>query len=267
VSQPDLFVVCKNCGSEVSPYVTECPYCGQRVRKRAPKLEREEPGADARPRERRKIPKLSRLRPSEIEGIAPDTRPVATFLLIGLSIVGALIYASASGTLLSRLILSSPLEDDPWRYVSSLFLYDSLAYMFAALVTLGVFGTLLERRFGWPAPILVFLVAGAAGALASMAIGPVSAGWFRELFPLNGVLLQGGNGAVLGVLAAWVVDDRRAARQGDERGNDLIGVAVIAALMLLIPVAVTEADIVAGVVGALTGALVAPLLRLLPRRA
>ena len=36
VSQPDLFVVCKNCGSEVSPYVTECPYCGQRVRKRAP---------------------------------------------------------------------------------------------------------------------------------------------------------------------------------------------------------------------------------------
>jgi uncharacterized OB-fold protein len=30
----DLFVVCKNCGSEVSPYVTECPYCGQRVRKR-----------------------------------------------------------------------------------------------------------------------------------------------------------------------------------------------------------------------------------------
>ena len=40
VSQPDLFVVCKNCGSEVSPYVTECPYCGQRVRKRAPKIDR-----------------------------------------------------------------------------------------------------------------------------------------------------------------------------------------------------------------------------------
>ena len=30
-----------NCGSEVSPYVTECPYCGTRLRKRAPKLERE----------------------------------------------------------------------------------------------------------------------------------------------------------------------------------------------------------------------------------
>ena len=40
-SGPDLFVVCKNCGSEVSPYITECPYCGSRLRKRAPKLDRE----------------------------------------------------------------------------------------------------------------------------------------------------------------------------------------------------------------------------------
>ena len=39
-SGPDLFVVCKSCGSEVSPYITECPYCGTRLRKRAPKLER-----------------------------------------------------------------------------------------------------------------------------------------------------------------------------------------------------------------------------------
>ena len=38
---PELFVICKNCGSEVSPYITECPYCGNRLRKRAPKLDRE----------------------------------------------------------------------------------------------------------------------------------------------------------------------------------------------------------------------------------
>ena len=40
VAAPELSVVCKNCGAEVSPYVTECPYCGTRLRKRAPKLER-----------------------------------------------------------------------------------------------------------------------------------------------------------------------------------------------------------------------------------
>jgi membrane associated rhomboid family serine protease len=181
--------------------------------------------------------------------------------------VGALVYASESGTVLSELILSAPLDEDPWRYVSALFLYDSLAYMFATLVTVGVFGTLLERRFGWVAPVLVFLVAGAAGAAVSLlVIGPISAEWFRDVFPLNGLLLQGGNGAALGLLAAWLVDDRRAARRGDERGNDLIGVAVIAALMLLIPLAATEADVIAGIVGALAGALLAPLLGLLSRR-
>ena len=40
MAAPELSVVCKNCGAEVSPYVTECPYCGTRLRKRAPKLER-----------------------------------------------------------------------------------------------------------------------------------------------------------------------------------------------------------------------------------
>jgi hypothetical protein len=28
MSETELSVICKNCGSEVSPYVTECPYCG-----------------------------------------------------------------------------------------------------------------------------------------------------------------------------------------------------------------------------------------------
>ncbi|HYI38319.1 MAG TPA: rhomboid family intramembrane serine protease, partial [Thermoleophilaceae bacterium] len=205
MSQPDLFVVCKNCGSEVSPYVTECPYCGLRVRKRAPKLERDEPGADARPKERRrKMPKLSRLRPSEIEGIAPDSRPVATMALIALSALGCLVYV-AGGRALTELILSAPLVDDPWRYVSALFLYDSLAYAFAVLVAVGVFGTMLERRFGWFAPVFVFLVAGVAGTVFAMNVGPVEAGWFRDLFPLSGVVLQGANGAALGLLTAWLV--------------------------------------------------------------
>src|SRR5690349_1266017 len=43
----DLFVVCKHCGSEVSPYITECPYCGKRLRRRAPKIPREKIAARA----------------------------------------------------------------------------------------------------------------------------------------------------------------------------------------------------------------------------
>ena len=50
MSSPDLFVVCKNCQAEVSPYITECPYCGTRLRKRAPKIDR--PDAPAKPPQR-----------------------------------------------------------------------------------------------------------------------------------------------------------------------------------------------------------------------
>src|SRR5439155_10437237 len=52
VSTPELSVVCKSCGSEVSPYVTECAYCGSRLRRRAPKLGRE--GGEIRVREGRR---------------------------------------------------------------------------------------------------------------------------------------------------------------------------------------------------------------------
>ena len=63
-SGPDLFVVCKSCGSEVSPYITECPYCGTRLRKRAPKLER---GGTPKPPKRSR-PRLAPLRRGEIPG-------------------------------------------------------------------------------------------------------------------------------------------------------------------------------------------------------
>ncbi len=48
MSETELRVICKSCRSEVSPYVTECPYCGARVRKRAPKLERRDGGLEAK---------------------------------------------------------------------------------------------------------------------------------------------------------------------------------------------------------------------------
>src|ERR1700737_5300428 len=78
---PDLFVICKSCGSEVSPYITECPYCGNRLRKRAPKLDRDGRVAEKR-RRRPPMPSLSRLRTNEIPGIRPDTRPYATLALL-----------------------------------------------------------------------------------------------------------------------------------------------------------------------------------------
>ena len=260
MSQPDLFVVCKNCGSEVSPYVTECPYCGQRVRKRAPKINRStgEPST----RRRRRARKLPRLRADEIAGIAPETRPYATGVLILLCVVGVLLYAAKPTRDLGYLWVNNPFGDDqPWRYFATPFLHaDQLGYAFVALVPVGIFGTLLERRFGPVPVVLIFVLSGAAGAALAGTL---------ETPPLLSDAqvwqVYGANGAALGLLCAWLVDDRLANRRGDDRGNDLIGVAVIAAVLALIPLADEEASWAATLggagSGAVLGALISPLRR------
>ncbi|MEX2024472.1 MAG: rhomboid family intramembrane serine protease [Thermoleophilaceae bacterium] len=264
MSQPDLFVVCKNCGSEVSPYVTECPYCGQRVRKRAPKLDR---GGGERRRRRRRRQRLPRLRPEEITGIAPDTRPYATLALIALSLAATVVYAADPGLDLGYVTLvgdleGAPADDGVLRWFATPFLHaDLLGYQFVALVAVGVFGLMLERRFGPAAVIAVFALCGAAGcALAVLVEAPP----LLSDATVYGVV--GANGAALGMLCAWLVDDRRAARRGDERENDLLGVYVVAVVLVLLSLAVAEANIAAAVGGALAGALLGLLLPLVARR-
>jgi hypothetical protein len=59
---------------------------------------------------------------------------------------------------------------------------------------------------------------------------------------------------------AWLVEDRRAARRGDDRENDLLGVYVIIGLLFALSLATEDASIVAGVGGAAVGALAGLLL-------
>ena len=263
MSQPDLFVVCKNCGSEVSPYVTECPYCGQRVRKRAPKIDRS--GGESEQMRRRRAKKLPRLRAEEIAGIAPDTRPYATFGLITACVVGMLLYAADPTMDLGyvTIVRDAPgLSDDQvWRWFVTPFLHgDQLGYGFVALVGVGIFGTLLERRFGPVAAVATFILAGAAGAALAVLL---------EVPPLLSDAtvwtVIGANGPALGLLCAWLVDDRIAARRGDDRENDLLGVYVIAAVLVLLSLTTEAANIGAAVGGALAGALLGLLLPRLTR--
>jgi membrane associated rhomboid family serine protease len=257
VSQPDLFVVCKNCGSEVSPYVTECPYCGQRVRKRAPKLDRGDPAEPPAPR-RRGRPRLPRLRADEMEGVAPDTRPYATLALIVGSLVATIVVV-VGGSLRDMGAIVLGADEQVWRYFAAPFLHESLGYAFVALVAVGIFGALIERRFG-PLPVIaIFVLAGAAGCATAVALD------VQPLFG-GGAVVMGANGAALGLLAAWFVQDRMAARRGDEREPDLLGVYVLAAVLVLLSVAVVEANLAAGLVGGAAGAALGLALPLFTRR-
>lgn len=254
---PDLFVVCKSCRSEVSPYITECPYCGARLRKRAPKLDREgrpqEQKARKRPR-RPAAPSLGRLRPGEIPGIRADTegRPVVTGAIVIASVVLMLLWR-ANAINLADYAIVGPLGDQPWKLLTAPFAYSSTGYAFVALSGIALFGSLIERRHGHAAVLALFVLCGAGGMLVVEAV---------EALPVA----LGGNGAALGLLVAWAIPGVQELRAGEEPEADLIGAGVFAAVLLVIPGVVDDADWVAGIAGAVIGlAAGLPLARLASR--
>ena len=166
-SSADLFVVCKKCGSEVSPYITECPYCGHRLRRRAPKLPRERPGKRAHgavPGRR----SSGRLRSGEIAGLrVPEPPPYVTIALVGPRCV---VWIAIAGRL-SRL-RQVDLGGAPGRglvaLLSTQFVYgrgfSAGLFMFSTLLAVALFGALLERRHGPFVVLALFFAAAVAGA-------------------------------------------------------------------------------------------------------
>jgi membrane associated rhomboid family serine protease len=257
VAEVDLNVVCKNCGSEVSPYITECPYCGQRLRKRAPKLRQEGEGVELAPapQRRRRLRLSRRRRRAEDRSLAwlAAERPYATIAVV-LASAGLLIAerASESVNLYDLGAVIGPLDGDWWRLVAAQFLYDNVGYLFVVAVAVAIFGTSVERRYGSPVMLAIFLASGAAGIyLAS------------ELMALPDAAI-GGNASALGLLCAWLIRDFRDRRAGQDPETDLFGVAAIGAVLILMPVLEPTADPWAGLGGAVVGSLAGLLL---PQRA
>jgi membrane associated rhomboid family serine protease len=257
---PDLFVVCRNCRAEVSPYITECPYCGHRLRKRAPKLDKGAVPRTPKRRRRPSTPSLGRLRPGEMPGVRTDGRPLATSAIV-LASIGATLAALISTSALASLIYVDVggLSDEWWKAITTTFVYPAgdfggTAYELVTLSVIFLFGWLLERRHGWWAPLIVWSVGAIGGTFAAIALpGDVGA-------------ILGANGGALALIGAWSVRDLRALRRGEDVDADLLGVVAITLVMALMPAAITTADPVAGVVGALAGLALGAVLARLPER-
>ena len=241
MSETELSVICKNCGSEVSPYVTECPYCGARLRKRAPKLERRGDALEAqRPRRR---PRLRRRRRSEASGAR---RPYATLAVILGSALLLLVQKATGDSLSTFGGLLIPVEGEWWRFLTAPFAYVDVGYLFVVAVGLAIFSVGVERRLG-SGPTAVLLVA--CGALGMLAAGGV-AGAQGEI-----TVIGGGNGMALGAIAAWFAIRRAEAHGAIDEEYDLIGVAVAAVVLIALPLFAPTADFIACLVGGAVGGL------------
>ena len=236
----DLFVVCKNpdCQSEVSPYVTECPYCGTRLRKRAPKLEK---GGGAPAARRGPGPMLGRLRSDEIPGIRGESRPYVTSAVVVATMAVWIAWRGGFVNLFD-LPLDGPLHGDAWRLLTTQFTYENGVYQFGALVAIGIFGWLLERRHGHVVFAAVFLACGVGGAAIEAALHSVPVSF-------------GANGAALGLLCAWAVPDVRARQSDQYYEGDLLATAVAAAALAMLPAALPEVSVDATFGGAAIGVL------------
>jgi len=249
-SGADLFVVCKQCGSEVSPYVTECPYCGHRLRRRAPKLPRVH-GPSQPSGGRGRLGALLGLRTRRARRTRrasssrwAATRPLVTIALVTVS-CGVWVAEHAEPALYLHVVVFGPLNGDWWKLFTYEFAYLKGIYAFVAIASIALFGWLLERRHGSAVVLALALGGGATGALVAEAV---------YAFPW----VAGGNCVALALLAAWAAPELGAPRSGAYDEADLLGAGVIAALLLALPFALepAEANWLAGVTGCAFGLLV-----------
>jgi len=244
MSETELSVICKNCGSEVSPYVTECPYCGARLRKRAPKLERRGDGLEPKPR-RGPASRFLRMRLRSRRSIGFH-RPYATLAAIVGSAVLLLVEQASGATLATLGGLTVPVHGEWWRFLTAPFVYADVGYLFVVSIGLAIFGIGVERRLGSGPTAVLLLACGSLGMLAASGIAAAQG---------DIVVIAGGNGMALGAVAAWLALRRAEAHGAIDQDYDPIGVAVAAAVLLALPLFESTADVFAGLIGAAVGGL------------
>ena len=225
-SGADLFVVCKQCGSEVSPYITECPYCGHRLRRRAPKLPRAnapERAKRARGRARSLLRRaaaagaratrrasVARRAARRWDGTTARTRRSRWWRRAAwrgsCCACGTAARARTHGdrgpaarrmveAVHERVRLRERASTRSWRWS-----------------TIALFGWLLERATGrrW---------------CSRCSSARASRGRWRRARCTRCRCVSGGNAAALALLAAWAAPDLRAARAGGYYEGDLLGAA------------------------------------------
>jgi membrane associated rhomboid family serine protease len=144
--------------------------------------------------------------------------------------------------------LVGPVGGDWWRYLAAPFVYPDVGYLFVAAVGIAIFGIAVEVRLGSIPTAILIIASGSLGMLAADGIETAFGGHNDTL------LASGGNGIALGLLGAWAVMRAAEVRAHPDEDVEVIGAAVAAAVLILLPIADDYANVFAGLAGALVGA-------------
>jgi membrane associated rhomboid family serine protease/DNA-directed RNA polymerase subunit RPC12/RpoP len=257
MAERELFVICNNCGSEVSPYVTECPYCGHRLRKRAPDLKKVKKQEEKD--EKRAQKKRDKFRAVYEGGGEPrpgsylsnmSQLPVATIVLVVTSVVISLVARVDSWVALNLVFLGD-LPGHLWQLLSAPLVQGGFGYGFVCLTGATMFGAGIEARYGPIVLVLSWAVCGAFGVLAEYLIAPVPF--------TNGALA-----VAVGLMTAWLIV---VVTREDLRDYDGIGLGAVGAVLLALPIVTNEASVWTLVGGLIGGALVGSVLMRVRARA
>lgn len=270
MAEPELFVICPNCGSEVSPYVTECPYCGNRLRKRAPDLKKDrkqrekaalkaEKDAEKRRKQTRAL--LTGRRAGVGAGaempeyLSSGRRPLATGILVLMAAILS-VASRAGGFPPNEWVAAASLSESPWLLVTSPFFNQGFGYAFVCLLAITMFGSGIERRFGGAAVVALWLVCGAAGVAAEFFFvgsdGLTEA--LRDQYTANGSIA-----IAVGMMAAWLV---HVLQREDLRDYDPYGLVAVSAVLFAMPLVSEEASVWMIVGGLISGVICGALLLL-----
>ena len=125
-----------------------------------------------------------------------DRAPVVTWILLAVNIVVWLAMYAVGGSQDSQVLLDfgamfGPLiaEGRYWRLFTAMFLHGDLVHLAFNSIALFIFGRLLEGAYGRARFIVIYILAGLAGSVASYALNSISIG-------------VGASGAIFGILGA-----------------------------------------------------------------
>jgi rhomboid protease GluP len=177
----------------------------------------------------------------------PLAQPRATYGLLALIILVFLAMTLSGGSENIRVLIffgakvnSLIAEGQVWRLLTSMFLHIGLIHLFFNGYALYIFGIQVERLYGSPRFLAIYLLAGLYGSLLSFAFGPE--------------LSAGASGALFGLLGAMLAFFRRHRETFGTWGRQqLLNLLVLAGINLALSVAVPGIDILAHLGGLVSG--------------